>query len=129
MAQKKNRPALQKNKRVNRRVAMVKTVKGRLVGPAGEGLPFRANLVNVGIAGAQICCDESPENRTKISLELDSLDGNRWVSYLGRVAWTRKNPLKSMGRFAVGIHFDEVTPEQTRFLENNYALSFNTSEQ
>src|ERR1041384_7223576 len=115
MAQKKKRPALQKNKRVNRRVAMVKTVKGRRVGPAGEGLPFRANLVNVGIAGAQICCDESPENRTKISLELDSLDGNRWVSYLGRVA--------------VGIHFDEVTPEQTRFLENNYALSFNTSEQ
>jgi len=110
------------NKRTNRRVVMVKSIKGRVTNSADGGV-FRAQLVNVSFTGAQIYSNKAVDNNTGVSLELDSLDGSHSVIYLGKVVWARKNPMKSMGRFAYGVNFENVTPEHIHFLETNYSLS------
>jgi len=120
----KTKPQAKKNKRSSHRAVIVKSITGRLLRPPGSGEVFRANLVNVGAAGAQICTNQTLENHLRVSLELDSLDGARLLTYAGQVVWIRKNPLKSMGRFAVGIQFDGLTSAQSRFLGENYALGF-----
>ncbi len=110
------------NKRTNRRVVMVKSIKGRVT-DSTDGSDFRAQLVNVSFTGAQIYSNKAVDNNTGVSLELDSLDGSHSVTYLGKVVWARKNPMKSMGRFAYGVNFENVTPEHIHFLETNYSLS------
>jgi c-di-GMP-binding flagellar brake protein YcgR len=111
------------NKRTNRRVVMVKSIKGRIADSERDGEVFRAQLVNVSSTGAQIYSNKTLDNNTAITLELDSLDGSHSVTYLGKVVWARKNPMKSMGRFAYGVNFEDVTPEHIKFLETNYSLS------
>jgi c-di-GMP-binding flagellar brake protein YcgR len=111
------------NQRTNRRVVMVKSVKGRLAEIGREGEEFRAQLVNVSSTGAQIYTNKVMDNSTRVTLDLDSLDGSHTVSYQGKVVWVRKNPMKTMGRFAYGINYEEMTPEHVRFLETNYSLS------
>lgn len=116
------------NTRTNRRVVMVKSVKGRIIGQSGEGETFRAQLVNVSFTGAQVYSNKVISNNVGVALELDSLDGSHCVSYVGKVVWVRKNPMKSMGRYAYGVNFDHVTPEQIKFLETNYSLNPPTEE-
>ncbi|HJT23191.1 MAG TPA: PilZ domain-containing protein [bacterium] len=117
------RPQSKSNKRTNRRVVMVKSIKGRITNSASDGNVFRAQLVNVSFTGAQIYSNKAIDNNTGVSLELDSLDGSHSVVYLGKVVWARKNPMKAMGRFAYGVNFEDVTPEHIHFLETNYSLS------
>ncbi len=121
------RPA-KNNSRTNRRVVMVKSVKGRITGQAGEGETFRAQLVNVSFTGAQVYSNKVITNNVGVALELDSLDGSHCVSYAGKVVWVRKNPMKSMGRYAYGVNFEGVTQEQIKFLETNYSLNPPTEE-
>jgi hypothetical protein len=116
------RPA-KNNTRNNRRVVMVKSVKGRILGQAGEGEVFRAQLVNVSFTGSQIYSNKVVTNNAEVALELDSLDGSHCLVYSGKVVWVRKNPMKAMGRYAYGINFSKVTADQIRFLENNYSLN------
>src|ERR1039457_9937 len=111
------------NNRTNRRVVMVKSVRGHVISSPREGETFRAQLINVSSTGSQIYSNKSIENNSIVSLELGSLDGSHSVSYTGKVVWARKNPMKSMGRFAYGINFEEMTPEHIKFLETNYSLS------
>jgi c-di-GMP-binding flagellar brake protein YcgR len=117
------RPQSKNNKRTNRRVVMVKSVKGRVLSSTRDGETFRAQLINVSSTGSQIYSNKAIENNSMVSLELGSLDGSHSVSYAGKVVWARKNPMKSMGRFAYGINFEEMTPEHDKFLETNYSLS------
>jgi c-di-GMP-binding flagellar brake protein YcgR len=117
------RPHNKNNKRTNRRVVMVKSIKGRIANSASDSSVFRAQLVNVSFTGAQIYSNKAIDNNTGVSLELDSLDGSHSVVYMGKVVWARKNPMKSMGRYAYGVNFEKVTPEHIQFLETNYSLS------
>lgn len=117
------RPQSKGNKRTNRRVVMVKSVKGRVSEQGREGEVFRAQLVNVSSTGSQIYSNKVMDNNTKLELDLDSLDGSHGVTYLGKVVWVRKNPMKTMGRFAYGVHFLNMTSEHIKFLETNYSLS------
>jgi c-di-GMP-binding flagellar brake protein YcgR len=123
------RPQSRNNTRTNRRVVMVKSVKGRIQSPVKDGDTFRAQLINVSNTGAQIYSNKSIENNTEISLELGSLDGSHIVAYMGKVVWARKNPMKSMGRFAYGVNFESITPDHVKFLETNYSLSNNPEEE
>ena len=118
-----SRPQAASNKRNNRRVVMVKSISGRMRTPAGKEEDFRAQLINVSWTGAQVYSNKAIDDRSSVDLELDSLDGSHKVVYKGKVVWARKNPMKAMGRFAYGIHFDKVSTEQVKFLENNYSLS------
>lgn len=111
------------NKRTNRRVVMVKSIRGRIADSARDGDLFRAQLVNVSSTGAQIYSSKAIDHNINITLELDSLDGSHSVVYSGKVVWSRKNPMKSMGRYAYGVNFEKVTPEHIHFLESNYSLS------
>ena len=112
------------NKRTNRRVVMVKSIRGFVLNPQGEeGDAFRAQLVNVSSTGCQVYSNKAVDNNSLISLELGSLDGSHVVAYTGKVVWARKNPMKSMGRFAYGVNFEKMTPEHVKFLETNYSLS------
>ena len=117
------RPQAKGNKRTNLRVVMVKSIRGRVTRAVDGGDPFRAQLVNVSFTGAQIYSNKAIDNNTGVSLELDSLDGSHSVVYLGKVVWARKNPMKSMGRYAYGVNFEKVTPEHIKFLETNYSLA------
>ena len=117
------RPQSKDNQRISRRVVMVKSIRGRFADDERNGDPFRAQLVNVSSTGAQIYSNKSIDNNVGVALELDSLDGSHSVTYLGKVVWARKNPMKSMGRFAYGVNFSKVTPEHVKFLEINYSLS------
>ena len=117
------RPQSKGNKRTNRRVVMVKSVKGYILNPVTDGDSFRAHLINVSSTGCQIYSNKAIENNSMISLELGSLDGSHCVSYNGKVVWARKNPMKSMGRFAYGVNFEKMTSEHVKFLETNYSLS------
>jgi hypothetical protein len=115
------RPPSKGNLRTNRRVVMVKTIKGRLADR--DGVVFRAQLVNVSSTGAQIYSNKALDNNNDIILELDSLDGSHSVVYLGKVVWARKNPMKTMGRYAYGVNFEKITSEHIKFLETNYSLT------
>jgi c-di-GMP-binding flagellar brake protein YcgR len=117
------RPQPKPNSRTNRRVVMVKSVKGRIVDQVREGEVFRAQLVNVSSTGAQVYSNKTIENGTGMALDLDSLDGTHTVTYRGKVVWARKNPMKTMGRYAYGIHFAGMDAEMIKFLETNYSLS------
>jgi c-di-GMP-binding flagellar brake protein YcgR len=118
------RPQSKGNKRTNRRVVMVKSIRGFILNPQGDlGDSFRAQLVNVSSTGCQVYSNKAVDNSSFISLELGSLDGSHVVAYMGKVVWARKNPMKSMGRFAYGVNFEKMTPEHTKFLETNYSLS------
>jgi hypothetical protein len=116
------RPQSKGNKRTNRRVVMVKSVKGLVLSSPREGDTFRANLINVSSTGCQIYSNKSIDNNNMVSLELGSLDGSHNVAYTGKVVWARKNPMKSMGRFAYGVNFEDMTAEHFKFLETNYSL-------
>jgi len=109
-------------KRTNKRVVMVKSIKGRLSNSV-EGEVFRAHLVNVSSTGAQIYSNKSMEDRTALILELDSIDGSHAMTFPGKVVWSRKNPMKNMGRFAYGINFEKPTVDHVSFLEKHYSLS------
>lgn len=119
---KKNGPSQKSNKRNNRRVVMVKSIKGHLDPALKENGIFRAQLVNVSFTGAQIYTNTSIQIGTGVDLELDSLDGSHKVTYMGKVVWARKNPMKTMGRYAYGVNFQKVDAEQVKFLEINYSL-------
>lgn len=117
------RPQAKGYKRTNKRVVMVKSVKGRLAGDGKDNEIFRAQLVNVSATGAQIYSNKVMDNGTKMALDLDSLDGSHCITYNGKVVWARKNPMKTMGRFAYGVHFLDMTSDHVKFLETNYSLS------
>ncbi len=117
------RPQSKNFKRINRRVVMVKSVKGTILSSMKDNDTFLAQLINVSSTGSQIYSNKSIDNNSMISLELSSLDGSHNVTYTGKVVWARKNPMKSMGRFAYGINFETMTPEHVKFLETNYSLS------
>jgi Tfp pilus assembly protein PilZ len=119
---KKNGPSQKSNKRNNRRVVMVKSIKGHMDSSLKESGIFRAQLVNVSFTGAQIYTNASIQIGTGVDLELDSLDGSHKVTYVGKVVWGRKNPMKTMGRYAYGVNFQKVDAEQVKFLETNYSL-------
>jgi hypothetical protein len=110
------------NKRISRRVVMVKPIRGRLVNATRDETNFRAQLVNVSATGAQFYSHKTIYDRTEIILELNSLDGGHTIVYKGIIIWVRKNPMKTMGRFAYGLHFDPLTPEQVEFLKTNYSM-------
>ncbi|HUO57105.1 MAG TPA: PilZ domain-containing protein [bacterium] len=127
---KKNiRAQVKNNKRTNRRVVMVKSVKGSILSPLRAGETFKAQLINVSSTGAQIYSNKSVENNTEISLELGSLDGSHIVAFNGKVVWARKNPMKSMGRLAYGVNFENLTSDHLKFLETNYSLSEDPTEE
>jgi hypothetical protein len=109
-------------KRTNKRVVMVKSIKGRLSNSVEDNI-FRAHLVNVSSTGAQIYSNKSMEDRTALILELDSIDGSHAMTFPGKVVWSRKNPMKNMGRFAYGINFEKPTVDHVSFLEKHYSLS------
>ncbi|MGH7739689.1 MAG: PilZ domain-containing protein [bacterium] len=116
------RPAQKNNKRSdNRRVIMVKTIKARMPGGMNRDL-FQAQLINVSKTGAQFYSNTFIETNGAVVVELDSLDGSHSVSFEGRTVWARKNPLKTMGRYAYGVNFEKITPELVKFLEMNYSL-------
>jgi len=110
------------NKRTdNRRVIMVKTIKIRLQESMNtDASP--AHLINISPTGAQFYSNQYIETHALVTLELDSLDGSHCVTYLGRVVWARKNPMKTMGRYAYGVNFEKMTSEHSKFLESNYSL-------
>jgi Tfp pilus assembly protein PilZ len=110
------------NQRNNRRIVMVKSIRGHIHATLKEGGIFRAQLVNVSFTGAQIYSNKLIEIGTKVDLELDSLDGSHNVTYTGKVVWARKNPMKTMGRYAFGVNFEKITAEHIKFLESNYSL-------
>ncbi len=117
------RPQNQNNKRTNRRVVMVKSIRGYVNNTLNDGTAFRAQLINVSTTGCQIYSNKGLEPNTSINLDLDSLDGSHCMTYTSKVVWAKKNPMKSMGRFAYGINFEVITAEHIKFLENNYSLS------
>jgi c-di-GMP-binding flagellar brake protein YcgR len=110
------------NKRISRRVVMVKSIRGHLINANREEPNFRAQLVNVSGTGAQFYSHKTIYDRAEISLELNSLDGGHTIVYSGKIIWVRKSPMKTMGRFAYGVRFDELTPEQVDFLKTNYSM-------
>jgi hypothetical protein len=110
------------NKRISRRVVMVKSIRGRLLNETREETSFRAQLVNVSATGAQFYSHKSIYDRAEVLLELNSLDGGHTIVYKGKIIWVRKNPMKTMGRFAYGVHFDPLTSEQVEFLKTNYSM-------
>ena len=112
-----------KNARSNQRVIMVKSIKVRILNDLKAGELFRAQLVNVSSTGSQIYSNKIAEHNTRISLDLDSLDGSHNMTFTGKILWARKNPMKSMGRYAYGIGFEKITPGHTKFLETNYSLN------
>lgn len=116
------RPHPENFKRTNKRVVMVKSIKGRILN-SSQVDDFRAQLVNVSSTGAQIYSNKSMVDKTDLRLELDSLDGSHAMTFPGKVVWSRKNPMKTMGRFAYGINFEKPTPDQVNFLEKHYSLS------
>ena len=111
------------NKRNNRRVVMVKSIKGLVHDAMKDAGIFRAQLVNLSNTGAQVYSNKAIEIGAGVDLELDSLDGSHSVSYTGKVVWARKNPMKAMGRFAYGVNFNRINSEQAKFLETNYSMS------
>lgn len=122
------RPQSKSNKRTNRRIVMVKSIKGRVLNTMHDEETFRSQLVNVSSTGSQIYSNKSIENGSNVELELDSLDGSHKVTYPGKVVWSRKNPMKSMGRYAYGVNFEKMTAEHFKFLESNYSLNPTSSE-
>ncbi len=116
------RPHPEGFKRTNQRVVMVKSIKGRVLNSA-QGDTFRAQLVNVSSTGAQIYSNKTMNDKTDLILEFDSIDGSHAVTFPGKVVWARKNPMKTMGRFAYGINFENPTLDQVNFLEKHYSLS------
>jgi hypothetical protein len=124
LAMKKNiRTQPKNNKRISRRVINVQSIKGCIIDAIRNGEEFRAKLVNVSSTGAQIYSSKPLNTNMKITLEFDSPDGNHRVVFAGKIVWSRKNPMKSMGRYAYGVNFEEMTPELIKFLEANYSLS------
>jgi c-di-GMP-binding flagellar brake protein YcgR len=110
------------NKRISRRVVMVKSIRGHLLNTTIEEPNFRAQLVNVSATGAQFYSHTTIYDRAEIVLELNSLDGGHTIVYQGKIIWVRKSPMKTMGRFAYGVRFEELTHEQVEFLKTNYSM-------
>ena len=120
---KLSRPAPKNNKRSdNPRVVMVKTIKARMLGGIDRDL-FQGQLINVSKTGAQFYSNKFIETNALVVLDLDSLDGSHAVAFEGRTVWARKNPLKTMGRYAYGVNFEKMTPDLVKFLEMNYSLA------
>jgi c-di-GMP-binding flagellar brake protein YcgR len=122
------RPQSKSNTRTNRRVVMVKSIKGRILNSMRDEETFRSQLVNVSSTGSQIYSNKSIENGSDVELELDSLDGSHKVTYAGKIVWARRNPMKSMGRYAYGVNFEKMTADHLKFLETNYSLNPTSSE-
>jgi hypothetical protein len=119
---KLSRPAPKNNKRSDHpRVIMVKNIKARMLGGVDRDL-FQAQLINVSKTGAQFYSNKFIETNAPVVLDLDSLDGSHSVPYEGRTVWARKNPLKTMGRYAYGVNFEKMNPDLVKFLEANYSL-------
>ncbi len=120
---KTHKPENPRNKRTNRRVMMVKSIKGITLESLKDSEPFRAQLINVSSTGCQIYSNKVLDNGRSLRLELGSLDRSHNVNYEGKVVWVRKNPMKSMGRYVYGVNFEKMTQEHVKFLETNYSLS------
>jgi c-di-GMP-binding flagellar brake protein YcgR len=110
-------------KRKFRRVLVVRPIKGHVKqNKINKEEDFGVHLMNISLSGAQIYSNQTLEMGDKVQLELPSLESSPTIIYLGKVVWVHKNPMKSMGRFAYGVHFEEVTPEKAKFLEQNFYL-------
>ena len=70
----------------------------------------------------QVYSNQTMEIGDEITLELPSLGSTPSVFYPGKIIWIHKNPVKSMGRFAYGVRFEEMTAEKSKFLELNFYL-------
>jgi hypothetical protein len=113
-------------KRKHRRVLVVRPIKGRLnASKVSQESDFGVHLMNISLSGAQIYSNQTMEIGDKVSLELPSLEANPTVIYNGKIMWVHKNPMKSMGRFAYGVLFEDITPEKSKFLEQNFYLGEN----
>jgi len=110
-------------KRKHRRVLVVRPIKGRVKpAKASKEEDFGVHLMNISLSGAQIYSNQSMDIGDSVHLELPSLEASPTVVYQGQVVWVHKNPMKSMGRYAYGVHFDSLTPEKAKFLEQNFYL-------
>ena len=110
-------------KRKNRRVLVVRPIKGR-VKPVKTNREedFGVHLMNISLSGAQIYSNQVMEIGDQVQLELPSLEASPTVVYPGKIVWVHKNPMKSMGRFAYGLHFENLTADKAKFLEQNFYL-------
>lgn len=110
-------------KRRHRRVLVVRPIKSHVKSSKTIKDPdFGVHLMNISLSGAQIYSNQTMEIDDEIDLELPSLGSTPSVFYNGKIVWIHKNPMKSMGRFAYGIRFEEMTPEKSKFLELNFYL-------
>jgi len=110
-------------KRKHRRVLVVRPIKSHnKSSKTAKDQDFGVHLMNISLSGAQIYSNQVMEIGDEINLELPSLGSTPSVFYGGKVIWIHKNPVKSMGRFAYGVRFEEMTAEKTRFLELNFYL-------
>jgi Tfp pilus assembly protein PilZ len=110
-------------KRKHRRVLVVRPIKGR-VKPVKTNREedFGVHLMNISLSGAQIYSNQVMEIGDQVQLELPSLEASPTVVYPGKIVWVHKNPMKSMGRFAYGLHFESLSADKAKFLEQNFYL-------
>ena len=115
--------------RKHRRVLVVRPIKGRVnVSKNAAESDFSVHLMNISLSGSQIYSNQTMEMGDKVSLELPSLESSPTVVYHGKIMWVHKNPMKSMGRFAYGLQFEDLTPEKAKFLEQNFYLGENNND-
>lgn len=113
-------------KRKHRRVLVVRPIKGRVkTSKVAQESDFGVHLMNISLSGAQIYSNQTMEIGDQVSLELPSLEANPTVIYEGTIVWVHKNPMKSMGRFAYGLRFENIAGEKAKFLEQNFYLGEN----
>jgi c-di-GMP-binding flagellar brake protein YcgR len=106
-------------KRRHRRVLVVRPINS-LIEKKSQTENYRVHLMNISLSGAQIYANQTMQVSEPISLELPSLEATPKVILKGRIVWIHKNPMKTMGRFAYGINFENVSPENIEFLEQNF---------
>jgi hypothetical protein len=110
-------------KRRHRRVLVVRPIKGHVSSSkADNAQDFGVHLMNISLSGAQIYSNQNMEMGDAVNLELPSLESTPPVVFSGKIVWIHKNPMKSMGRFAYGLRFEDVVPEKAKFLELNFYL-------
>ena len=110
-------------KRRHRRVLVVRPIKSHNKSSKTiKDQDFGVHLMNISLSGAQVYSNQTMEIGDEITLELPSLGSTPSVFYPGKIIWIHKNPVKSMGRFAYGVRFEDMTAEKSKFLELNFYL-------
>jgi Tfp pilus assembly protein PilZ len=105
------------DKRKHRRVLVVRPIQGRDVKS-----DFSVHLMNISLSGAQIYASQNLEIGNPVYLELPAMQDTPQLTLKGKIMWVHRNPMEFMGRYAYGLQFEELTPEITKFLEQNFYL-------